>query len=524
MVEVDYELEYLDSLFEAEDAAAIQRWQAIFKHTLENWQADRTRQMLRQIKTKPLPPQQESLVRHLEGMFFVRMGDWENARKTYDRALAIRRSLGDRYGELIVLNSLANLYRRGGQPLSEALQLYQQAEQLARELQAEDSRIEILLGMGITYFAVGNFEQALECLNPVLSFAQKAQNPALEASAHHNLGSIAWTQGQLKEAQAHFQNALALETSQQDWHGEAETRNSLGLIEEARGDWTKARSLYQQSLEIFQRAGDLYGQVQVLVNLGNLAWLSDELDSSFAMHQQALAIVQDLGDAKLEGQVLTGLGDTFRAKGQYVEAEQALQDAVYRKKSAGDVRSLKHTYLSLGALYQNAKRPEEAQKAYEQALEYARQQKDQRIEAVTLINLSTLMLPQMRLEKAYRYLDAAEAIASEQDYRDCLAWIADQRGDLELFREEPNAEHLLQYFFEALAYASDFNKLQLRKTLNNLIRFWQAHAEDGGVTESIWFCESIISLWQKARLSDSHPEVIDVFMQLRKNLTDQSSA
>jgi tetratricopeptide (TPR) repeat protein len=462
MVEVDYELEYLDSLFEAEDVAAIQRWQAIFEYTLENWQADRTRQMLRQIKTRSLSPQQESLVRHLEGMFFVRMGDWENARKIYARALAIRRSLGDRYGELIVLNSLANLYRRGGQPLSEALQLYQQAEQLARELQAEDSRIEILLGMGITYFTLGNFEQAVDCLNQVLSFAQKVPNPALEASARHNLGSIAWTQGQLEEAQKHFQNALALEKEQQDWHGEAETWNSLGLSEEAWGDWEEAKLLYQQSLEIFQRAGDLYGQVQVLVNLGNLAWLSEEFDSSLALHQQALAIAQDLGDAKLEGQVLTGLGDTFRAKGKFAEAEQALQDAIYRKKSAGDERSLKHTYLSLGALYQNAKRPEEAQKAYEQALEYARQQKDQRIEAVTLINLSTLMLPQMRLEEAYRYLDAAEAIASERDFRDCLAWIADQRGDLELFREEPNAKHLLQYFFEALAYAGDFNKLQLR--------------------------------------------------------------
>lgn len=521
MVEVDYELEYLDSLFEAEDVAAIQRWQAIFEYTLDNWQADRIRQMLRHIKTRPLSPQQESLVRHLEGMFFVRMGDWENARKIYERALAIRRSLGDRYGELIVLNSLSNLFRRGGQPLPEALKLYQQAEQLARELQAEDSRIEILLGMGITYFALGNIEHAVECLNQVLSFAQKVHNLALEASARHNLGSIAWTQGQLEEAQEYFQNALALEKSQLDWHGEAETLNSLGLIEEAWGDWNEARSLYQQSLEIFQRAGDLYGQVQVLVNLGNLAWIADELDSSFALHQQALVIARDLGDAKLEGQVLTGLGDTFRAKGQYVESEQALRDAIQRKKSAGDERSLKHTYLSLGALYQNSKRPEEAQKAYEQALEYARQQKDQRVEAVTLINLSTLMLPQMRIEEAYRYLDVAETIASERDYRDCLAWIADQHGDLELFREEPNAEHLLQYFCEALAYAGDFNKQQLRKILNNLIRFWQAHAEDGGVSESIWFCESIISLWQNARLSDSQPEVIDAFMQLRKNLTDQ---
>lgn len=257
-----------------------------------------------------------------------------------------------------------------------------------------------------------------------------------------------------------------------------------------------------------------------MVNLGNLAWLSEELDVSLALHLQALSIAQDLGDAKLEGQVLTGLGDTYRAQGNYPEAEQALQSAIQRKKSAGDQRSLKHTYLSLGALYQNQKRQVEAQQVYEQALSDARKQQDQRIETVTLINLSTLMLPQMRIEDSYRYLDAAEKIAIERDYRDCLAWIAEQRGDLELFKEEPNAEHLLQWFYEALAYSGDFNRLQFLKTLNNLLQFWQAHAEDGGTSESIWFCNSIMSLWEETKLSDNYPEVIDAFSQLRRSLMD----
>jgi tetratricopeptide (TPR) repeat protein len=521
MEQVDYGLAYLEALFDADDPLAVQRWQATFELTLENWQADRARQLLRQIKMRSLKPQEESLVRHLEGMFHVRMGDWETARKTYERALEVRRNLGDRYGELVVPNSLANLLRRGDQPLPEAMQLYQQAERIAIELQEEESRHEVLLGMGIAYYSLGAFTQAIHCLEEVLLFAQKTQNLTLEASAWHNLGSIAWTQGRLEKAQDHFQKALTFERTKQDWHGEAETLNSLGLIEEAWGDWQAARSQYEQSLEIFQRAGDLYGQVQVLVNLGNLAWLSEDLAASFSLHQQALSIATDLGDVKLEGQVLTGLGDTFRAQGQYPEAEQALQDAIQRKKSTGDERSLKHAYLSLGALYQNQKRPAEAQKAYEQALRYARQQQDQRIEAVTLINLSTLMLPQSRIEEAYQYLDAAEKIATERDYRDCLAWIAEQRGDLELFKDEPSAENLLRYFFEALAYAGDFNKQQLQKTLNNLLRFWQAEVEDGGVSETIWFCESIIQLWQETKLSDNHPEVIEAFFRLRINLVNQ---
>jgi hypothetical protein len=90
-----------------------------------------------------------------------------------------------------------------------------------------------------------------------------------------------------------------------------------------------------------------------------------------------------------------------------------------------------------------------------------------------------------------------------------------------LFKEEPNAEFLLQYFSEALAYASDFNKRQLQKTLDSLLSFWRAHAEDGSVSETIWFCESIISLWQEIRLSHSHPEVVDTFSRLRDQLAKQ---
>jgi len=514
MEPVDYELAYIDALLTAEDPAAMQRWQEVFEQSVENWLPNRSRNLLRQAKTLPLTPNQEALVRHYEGLLHARMGSWEAAQEAYERALEIRRSFGDSHGELVTLNALANLLRRGSQPLTEALLCYQQAAQLAAELHEEDSRLQVVLGMGLTHYDLGNFEQAHDCYQQVLGFAQQTQNTELKAAALHNLGSLAWTQGRLEEAEEYFQQALTCEQTLGDWHGEAESLNSLGLIQEAVGDWPSAKTSYGDSLAIFQRAGDLYGQAQVLVNLGNLAWLEENLDEALNLHEQAMAMAEELGDPKLEGQALTGIGDTLRALHQYEEAENILLQAIQKKQAAGDERSLKHTYLSLGALFQNQERPADAQRVYELALAAARQQKDQRIEATTLVNLSNLMLPQARIAEAYQYLDQAEAIAIARDYRDCLAEIADQRGDLELFKEEPDAEKLLQYSFEAMAYAGDFNQQLLQKILRNLVRFWQANAEDGGVETTIWFCNSMVKLWKNTGMADSHPEVIEAFEQL----------
>lgn len=520
MAEIDYQLELVQTHLATGDAAAVTRWRDVFDQARQSWQLERARSLLRLIKSQTLTPQAQSLVRYYEGLLLVDLGLWERARSAYEAALQLKRQVGDRQGEAAVLNALANLLRREGQPPADILNLCGEALDLATELGDQETRIAVLNGMGLTYYAQGQLNEAKEYFAQVRAFAQAQEQPALEVTALHNLGSAAWTQGRLQEAEALFAAALDLQHSLGDAHGQGETLNSLGLIQEAYGDWAAATASYRVSLALMQAVDDDYGQVQVLVNLGNVVWLTTDYEGALAYYEQAHAIARDLGDHRLEGQALTGLGDTYRALRRYAEAETVLKQALALKESAGDHRSAKHTYMSLGAVYQDQGRLAEAEQAYERTLAHATAHGDTRIQAVTLYNLGLIALAQENLDLARARLQDAERIALAGEYRDCLAWTYRALGDLEMMRPAPDSSRVLQCYAEACAYASDFNQVVLDDTIGHLVAIWTAHAEDGRIEEAIWFCDNMVNLWRESGLAEHRPEVVEVFQNLKYRLLE----
>jgi len=179
---------------------------------------------------------------------------------------------------------------------------------------------------------------------------------------------------------------------------------------------------------------------------------------------------------------------------------------------------LKHSWQSLGATYHQQKRTLEAQSAYEKALQIARSQNDRLMAASTLLNLSTLFTAQEKFQDAIPLLNEAKKIALAEEYNDCLAWIYEQEGDLELFNHEPNAAKILESFSLSLWHACQFNNYELSKLIQRLGRFWIAHAEDGEGQVSLWFCDSIIKLWQDMDEVDKSPFVVQEFSELRNRI------
>lgn len=512
---IDYEMELIKTGLEMGQPDAYARWQAAVEVARDKWQLERAWRLFRLIKRYSMYREEQS-VYHLEGTLLVNMLEWSRALAAYERALAINRAVGNRHGQMLVMVSLAVLLRRRGQPLSDIVALYEQVRTIATELNDDENRMMILNGLGLAYYDQGLLTRARDCYLEVQSAVQG--QPALEAAVRHNLGSVAWTQGKLDEAEAHFRASLPLLELLGDQHGVAETLNSLGLIQEGRGDWHEAAASYEQSLALFQKDGDWYGEAQALTNLGHLIWLLGDASRSLALHEEALALAEEAGDLAFSGQVLTGLGDSYVTLGRYAEAEAAFRRALAVKIEAGAERSLKHTYLSLGILYQTQRQWAEAQQAYEQALAYATAQQDTRLEANLLVNLAQVALGEEEFAPAYRYLEAATPIAEQANYRDLLATISCTLGDLEVLKAQSDGPLLLRHYTEACAYASDFNEIILREVLDHLVGLWSAHAEEGGVTEACWFCESILTIWHRLGAAERQPLVIETFTKLKERL------
>jgi len=515
---VDFEFEWLHTLFETNQANSVSIWQSRFDRAVKNWQLNRANQLLRIIKSFQQPLDVQGMIRFSEGKFSQKLGDWEQAQHVLSKALEIKRSQADQQGELAVLNSLANLEQHRESFTDDIFDLYDRAKKLAVELDDQEAQAAIHNGLGLVYYTRGELELARQSFIKVEAYARQHGRNDLEVTALHNLGSILWTTGQLSEAEVFFQKSLAIQKDTDDIHGQAETINSIGLIQEANGNWEEAQQTYTQGLATMQSTGDVFGQVQILVNLGNVAWLQGDLLGSLRFYKQALSITDELGDMKLKGQVLSGIGDTYRSLGQFEQAESAFQQAIEIKIEAGDERSLKHTYLGLGALHHNLKNSSKAQHFYELALDHARSQGDTRIEAVTRYNLSALHMAQGDFYECRKNLEAALIIAREHNYRDCLSWVYEQFGDLELLEDDPDIIQVLEHYCQALAYAADFNQILLQHLLQRLIAFWEAHAADGEVEATIWFCDNLIQLWQRMELDQPYPQPIRAFRALMTKL------
>ncbi|MFZ2615050.1 MAG: tetratricopeptide repeat protein [Anaerolineae bacterium] len=513
--EADYEIEMIATGLSAQAPGALARWQATFLAACDGWQLDRAAILLRMLKGRSLDENAQGVVRYSEGTLLVKRGDWAGATAAYQRSLALHRAAGSVRGQVAALNGLANVLRRLDRPLAEVADLYHEALALAEELPGAPTRAGILNGLGLALYGQGQLAAADERFSEALDIARAAGDRETEAALLHNRGSVAWTRGQLTAAAELYAAAAAIQEALGDRHGLAETINSLGLVAEARGEWTTAAGHYERSLAAFQVTGNLYGQVQALTNLGNVAWLLGNHQQGRDYHEEALALARDLGDAHLEGQVLTSLGDAYRTLGLHGEAEATYMAALARKQTAGDRRSLKHTWLNLAGLYLTLRRQTKAEGAYREALALAQEQGDARIEAFTWLGLARLAALREEWEEASTHLDAAWVIAESAEYPDCQTWICQLRGDLERLTAQPNSELVLRHYAEACAYAASFNARTLVQVLDYLVAVWSAHAEDGHPDETIWFCDSMIAIWEELGYAEPAPELPVAFGQLR---------
>ncbi len=513
-----YQTAYLDLRLAQDLTEGLIVWQQVYEQALANSELERCRQLLGLVRRMSLNPQQRGAILHLEGMFWRQWGDWSTASRVLERAVSIQREAGYARGEMVALNSLANVFRRDEEHYAEAIALYHQALEIVTELGDDQARAGILNNLGLAQYETGELDEAQITLNQALELARQQSDRQREGRALHNLGSLAWTQGRLTEAEGFFSAALEICREQQDRVGEAETLSSLGITWEAQGLWSEAQDAYRQALTVLQEIGDHHGQIYALINLGNVAELQERHEEAVHYCHSGLALARSLGDAQLEGTLLGGLADVYKALGQFDKAQETYRLALSRKTAAGDQRSQSVTLMALGGLYHKLQQLDQAESTYQQAIELAQATDNRRILVHAYINLAKLAMLRTQAGLAYPYLDQAETLAREMDYHEALGDIAQLRGDILLNLGPADSAQVSFHYTEAIAYAANFNQTELDKRLNYLAGLLQAIAQDGDTTGAQTVCEKIILLWGEAELNEACPQVPEFLTELRSML------
>ena len=206
-------------------------------------------------------------------------GDYDSARRRFEKSLAIRRELNDKAGIATTLSNLA------------VVALDQGDTATARVLQDESLALRRELG-----------------------------DPWPVAATLGNLGAICHLQGNLDAARSLYAESLALHRDLGDRPNTAMMLSNLGIVAGDQGDHVAARRLHGESLDLCREVGDREGVAAALTGLGWAALGMGDPAAAADFHLQSLAISTELGHKRRQTECIEVLGWLAAGSG---EAERA---------------------------------------------------------------------------------------------------------------------------------------------------------------------------------------------------------
>ncbi len=345
----------------------------------------------------------------LAGEIAWERGELETARRHFDAALAVYRSLADRGGIAAALERMGRLFATWGR-YEEALRYYREALSAYRVL--EDRRRESL------------------CLR--------------------SMGKALWRQGKNREAEQVFSQSLAISRRIGDREGEAEVLNGLGVVYIVQGDYGATQRAWEASAALYRElglerraAGAMHNLGIMYLDLGDYAGAQRHLEAS-------LAVSRTIGSIRMEALDLGWLGKLHYRRGDYVLARQHLEAALRLDEQGGNEEWLWHRAW-LGMTLQAMGEVEAAKRMLLQAVAEGEAlgndlQLRECLYALTPVHLA-LGEGEAALRVGRRALAMAEVEGERERMASCYALLGEIYGSGTVAEAEPPED----YFHRALA-------------------------------------------------------------------------
>ncbi|MEH1863589.1 MAG: CHAT domain-containing tetratricopeptide repeat protein [Nostoc sp.] len=288
-----------------------------------------------------------------------------------------------------------------------AIQIFQQALTIARELKNQKLEGTVLLGLGFNYDALGEKQKALSFYNQALPLWHAVGDRSGEATTLNNIGKVYDDLGEKQKALEFYNQALPLRRAVGDRAGEATTLNNIGAVHDSLGEKQKALDYLNQALPILRAVGDHTGEATTLNNIGQVYDALGEKQKALEFYNQALPILRAVGNRAGEATTLNNIGRVYDALGEKQKALEFYNQTLPLRRAVGDRAGEATTRNNIGGIYSALGEKQKALEFYNQALPLWRAVGDRAGEATTLNNIGQVYSALGEKQKALKFYNQA---------------------------------------------------------------------------------------------------------------------
>lgn len=201
-----------------------------------------------------------------------------------------------------------------------ALECWSRCLDAASAVQAHDTWLQALIGLGQIYYAHGDFDSALTHHRWAHNSWHSDDGLRLRAVAGINVGIDLYQLGRLDEALETLQAALEESRVTPSLECEGDALGVIGLVRLARGEIELADFALMEALAINNQRRHVWGVATNLLSLGKLRALGQDLDGAQRLLQEALQIAETMDTPHLAFQIELALSEILEAQGLWQEA------------------------------------------------------------------------------------------------------------------------------------------------------------------------------------------------------------
>jgi tetratricopeptide (TPR) repeat protein len=289
------------------------------------------------------------------------------------------------------------------------LEFYQQSIQTLR---ATDRKWEalILYELGGAYGNWRELPQAIESYQQAIALSRELNDSELLPLALLAVGQVYVTLGQFEQGLAAYEESLTYWRAANDRRNESITLNSIALAHNLAGNNQKALEVYQQTLALRRELNDRNGQITVFNNIAIVYRDLGELQQAIDSITQAMEMSQQANDQESIAFAALNIGSFYDLLGQPQKALDYFQQACrFSSLTPAPLRRCRAQQHRQDVLLLNDK--QKALDYHQQALPLIRAETDPRGEVGVLVNIARLMAEQGDRPQAIELLTQALSVA-----------------------------------------------------------------------------------------------------------------